>query len=343
MNYSPAHQFFVGWDTSKETLNYCVRSMLGAIINEGEVKNDRSSIRALLQQLAQQHEVFLGEFLHCVENTGQYCHPLLGLSAQLPELYIWLEDPLQLNRSMGRQKNKTDIIDARNVSEYCLLHHRKATQYQLPSQLQQQVDFINKMRLRLVRHKQALGTSLEERKAFVLGPLDKLSVELIKQQLEATKKTITELEQRLEHLIAKDTKAARKYAIARSVLGFGPKNTLTVMAITGLFEKIPTAKACASYAGISPHPRQSGKCLKRNSRISRAASKELKTAIHQGAKYLITPQCDSPFKDIYQRLRLRGRTYNQAINAVRNKMITVLYACLQKDTMYEKKVHQSFG
>lgn len=198
MNSSPTQQLFVGWDTSKETLNYCVRSLKGAIIDEGDVKNDPSSIKALLHQLAQQHEVSISEFLHCVENTGQYCHPLLGLSAQLSELYIWLEDPLQLNRSMGRQKNKTDIIDARNISEYCLLHHRKVTQYQLPSKLQQQVDFINKMRLRLLRQKQALVTSLEERKAFALEPLDELTVELIKQQLNATEKTITELEQRLE-------------------------------------------------------------------------------------------------------------------------------------------------
>lgn len=342
MNSSTTHLFFLGWDTSKETLNYCIRSQTGAIIDEGEVRNDASYIYTLLHQLAQQHEGTISDFLHCVENTGQYCHPLLSLSAQLPELYIWLEDPLQLNRSMGRQKNKTDRVDARNIAEYCLLHHRKAKQYQLPSKLQQQVDFINKMRLRLVRQKQSLSTSLNERKAFALEPLDELAVNIIEQQLKATVEAITELENRLEQLIANNSKAARSYAIARSVLGFGPKNTLTIMAITGLFEKISTAKACASYAGISPHPRQSGKCLNR-ANTSRAASKELKTAIHQGAKYLIAPQCKSPFKDIYQRLRDRGRTYNQAINAVRNKMITVLYACLEKDTMYDKKIHQSLA
>ena len=343
MNSSTTQQFFIGWDTSKETLNYCVRSLSGAIISEGKVRNETSFIYTLLCQLAQQHDVTISEFLHCVENTGQYCHPLLGLTAQHPEFYVWLEDPLQLHRSMGRQKNKTDVIDARNIAEYCLLHHRKAKQYQLPSKLQQQVDFINKMRLRLVRQKQSLSTSLNERKAFALEPLDELSVNIIEQQLSATMQALKQLEKRLEQLIAKDVKAARSYAVARSVLGFGPKNTITVMAITGLFEKISTAKACASYAGISPHPRQSGKCLNRASRTSRAASKELKTAIHQGAKYLIAPQCDSPFKDIYQRLRNKGRTYNQAINAVRNKMITVLYACLEKDTLYDKKVHQSLA
>ncbi len=32
----------------------------------------------------------------------------------------------------------------------------------------------------------------------------------------------------------------------------------------------------------------------------------------------------SPFNDLYDRLRAIGRTYRQAINAVRNKMIRVV-------------------
>ncbi len=238
---SNVYRFFAGWDTAKEKLNYCVRDINGTIIAEGEVQNSSSSIRTLISRLIQSQNAEAGQWIHCVENTGLYCHPLLRLCAERDTLCVWLEDPLQLNRSLGRQKNKTDIIDARNIAEYCWLHHRKAQLYQLPSRLRQQVDFINKMRLRLVRQKQALSTSLNERKAFILDPLDTFSVQLIEQQIQSTAAAIKKLENRLEQIIHEDIQASRSYTITRSVLGFGPKNTLTVMAITGLFEAIPTA------------------------------------------------------------------------------------------------------
>jgi hypothetical protein len=53
MIYSTPYRFFVGWDTSKESLNYCVRDLSGSIILEGEVQNSTSSIRDLLRHLTQ--------------------------------------------------------------------------------------------------------------------------------------------------------------------------------------------------------------------------------------------------------------------------------------------------
>jgi len=125
------------------------------------------------------------------------------------------------------------------------------------------------------------------------------------------------------------------------VPGIGPKNVLAIIAITEMFNKITTASACASYAGISPHQHQSGSSLKRAGRVSKAANRELKTAFHQGAQFLIIHP--SPFQALYQRLRDKGRSYRQAINAVRNKMIKVLYACLDKNVTYDKKYHNSFA
>jgi transposase len=117
------------------------------------------------------------------------------------------------------------------------------------------------------------------------------------------------------------------------------KNSIVILVITGLFERIPSAGKCASYAGISPHERQSGTTLRQRFRASRSASRSLKTAFHQGAMSLI--QGDNLFNQLYRRLRAKGRSHKQAINAVRNKIIKVLYACLGKDTMYCKKYHQN--
>lgn len=332
--------YFVGWDVSKDSLNYCVRDLSFQILHEGRVSNRSSAIQTLLKQLTVQLGRRQEEILHCLENTGHYGNPLLGVAQKLG-LKIWQEDPFQLNRSMGRQKDKTDHLDARNIAEYCVIHRHRAVLYQPFRPLILRLRDLSKLRLKLLRTRRALQVSLQEKSAFALVDLDPCVVTIMEEQIKLLTRHIDQIGQRILTLIATEPKAQRKLDIALSVAGIGPKNVISILAVTGLFEFISSAKQCACYAGISPHARQSGSSIKKRQRVSRAASKELKTAFHQGAIFLICRP--SPFKDLYDRLRAKGRTYRQAINAVRNKMIRVLYACLEKNVMYDKKMHQSFA
>ena len=334
-------RFFMGWDVSKDSLNYCLRdaSQLDPL-HEGQVPNQAAAITRLLQRLSRELDATLIDFAHCVENTGRYTNPLLSVVQPLG-LRLWLEDPLHLKRSMGRQKRKTDAVDARNIAEYCRWKHAQATWYEQPSELRLQLRELSTTRTKLVRYKQSLYTSRQAKQAFKLvapNPVD----QQVKQHLIETLETqIDALDAEILRLIEADVTARRKLEIARSVPGIGPKNVMVILAITGLFERIRSARACAAYAGLVPYEYESGTSVRKANRVSRAVSKQLKTALHQGAVFLIVRP--SPFQDLYQRLRAKGRTYRQAINAVRNKMIRVLYTCLERDVIYDKKIHAALA
>ncbi len=333
------YRYFCGWDISKLTLNYCLQDQQSRVVKEGQIKNSSRAISALVKQLHTHFSIAKGAILHGAENTGQYAHPLCRASVEL-HFSLWLEDAFQLNRSMGRQREKSDQVDARGIAEYTRRFADKARLYELPTKFQLKMKHLAKVRQHILRNAQRSKTMFQEMQQFSLVQIDPRTVEIFQEHLRQMKHQLELIEQRIEACIAKaDQAIRRKIAVARSVPGIGPKNSIAILVITGLFERIPSARKCASYAGISPHERQSGTTLRQRFRASRSASRSLKTAFHQGAMSLI--QGDNLFNQLYRRLRANGRSHKQAINAVRNKIIKVLYACLEKDTMYCKKHHQN--
>lgn len=333
-----AYTHFIGWDCAKEKLNFCLRAADLTILEEGQVSNQSRSIKALLLKLGRRHNLALTEVLQCVDNTGLYSNPILSLLADT-DLAIWLEDPLQISRSIGRRKDKNDVIDARDHAEYAMTFQRRAKLYKLKSECVEQVKMLTRQRLLHVRNRQRALTSYRETSRFSLAEMDEQTRQILEKSLADAKATIEALEKRIEALIAADKEAKRKYDITRSVPGFGPKNTIVIIAVTEFYEKLKNARACASYGGVSPHQRQSGTSIRSRHKTSRAIDNELKSALHQGAMSLI--RTDSPFKRLYDRLKEKGKSHLSAINAVRNKMLRVLYACLEDDVMYEKNIHES--
>lgn len=331
---------FVGWDVSKATLDYCLLDAQRVILEQGKIKNNRKAISKQLGVWIGKYQLTSSTTLHCMEKTGHYCNPMISvIDDEL--LQIWLEDPVQLKHSMGRRKDKTDKADAHMIAEYAVNHGYKAKLYAIPKEISVQINDLSKARLKLVRYKQALATSQKEKKQFELYPTDPAFAKILSETIAYIQGQIDALDRRIVELIKQDAEARRIYKVALSVPGIGRKNIVTILAITGFFEKIASPRACASYAGVSPHENQSGSSIRYRSRVSKASNKELKTAFHLGAINLI--RSPSLFKDIFDRQTEKGHNFRKAINAVRNKMINVLYACLRKDTMYDKKYHESFG
>lgn len=340
---SSKFEHFIGWDVSKETLDYCIVDAHRQLITRGKIDNKRKVVRSFFKAHLKSHKLSASAVLNCLENTGHYSNLLL-VAAEAEGVTTWMEDPFHLNASLGRRRDKTDALDAHQIALYACVHAYKSVPYELPNQSAEQIRYLVKQRLRLVSQRQALKQSFTEGKEFQIHARDRIGDRIINDAVRNFDKCIEELEKRIDQLIEADEELSRVAEIIESVPGFGPKNTPVVLALTRGGKKFKKGKACACFAGVSPHKRQSGTSIKHKDKVNKMSSRALKAAIHQGAKNLIRKQCEgSPFKALYDRLRAKGRTYRQAINAVRNKMITVLYACLEKDELYNKKLHQSLA
>lgn len=332
--------YFVGWDVSKATVNYCLRSSQEEslpILEEGQTSNTPSAITKLLNKWVTKYKCRFQDFLHCAENTGMYCNPLRKVADQL-RLNFWFEDAFQLSRSMGRIKDKNDKVDARRIAEYCIIHKHKARIYKASNKIHLQIDRLQKLRTKLVRQRQALKTAHQEQQKFDLVDMPQAYYQVHQTCINTLDEQIRLIELELKTLIHSDEQIKRKYEIALSVPAVGEKTVLTILSITGCFERIKTARACASYAGVCPHAHTSGTSIRKRSKTSRAASKQLKTVLTQGLVFVVHKP-HLPYYDLYTRLIAKGRTHRQALNAARNKLLRILFACIRNDVMYDKNRH----
>lgn len=100
-------------------------------------------------------------WLICGEHTGLYC---LQLTKYLNgnQIDIWLDNPLQIKRSMGLKRGKTDKIDALDIARYAYRFRDKAVSTKLKSDALNQLNDLQAYRKRLIGFRTALRVSSSE-------------------------------------------------------------------------------------------------------------------------------------------------------------------------------------
>lgn len=332
------YHYFIGFDCSKKTLDYALVNGASQLLDQGQIENTTAAITKLVDNVLADVECPLDQVLLCAENTGLYSNRL-KLAATQQNYSLWCEDALEIKLRSGRQKSKTDAIDAHLIACYSARYAGEAVVFTMPQEISLKVKQISRQRTRLLQDIIAWKTRLAEELEFSLIKTDQEVMGLLKNHLKQGEKTLAKLDKKLTELVCSEPSTKRLYDITLSVPGFGLKNTITILAETEMYTKISNGKACSSYAGLSPHEHQSGTSIKRKARTSKACNKRLKTAVHLGAMSLI--RRDNIYRRLYDRLRNKGKHHLQAVNAVRNKMVTVLFACIEKDNMYQKNLHGS--
>ena len=97
----------------------------------------------------------------------------------------------------------------------------------------------------------------------------------------------------------------------------------------------------ACYAGIAPFEHTSGTSIKGRTRVSHLANKSLKTLLHMGALSAI--KNSEEIGAYYRRKVEEGKPKMVVINAVRNKLVLRIWACIREDRMYEKTYTKNLG
>ena len=104
--------------------------------------------------------------------------------------------------------------------------------------------------------------------------------------------------------------------------------------VTGEFTKISEPKKFACYSGVAPFPHKSGTTIRGKTRVSNLANMNLKKLLHLAALSAI--QCDEELGTFYKRKTQEGKNKMSVINAVRNKLISRVFACIKDKRMYQK-------
>lgn len=331
------YQYFVGIDVSKKTLD-C------AVIRSGQqefyckIKNSVPGIKSFFKELKKVGVQDLREVVFCMEHTGIYCSHLLSLLTDC-QYDIWLESPLQIKRSLGIQRGKNDKVDAKRIASYAYKNRDDIKIWKAPRKELLQLRHLTNIRNRLLKTIGTLSKELGD-KSFYSSHLIKITKDNTKASIKALKEDLIRVNDAISEIITNDERLNHLFKLVSSVHGIGDVTTTQIIIATNEFKNISDAKKFACYCGVAPFEHSSGTSIRGKTRVSKMANMDLKKCLHMAALSAI--HYSSELQDFFNRKVAEGKNKMSIINAVRNKLILRVFACVRDDRPYSKNyVYQS--
>lgn len=177
-----------------------------------------------------------------------------------------------------------------------------------------------------------LVSEAQQSVASSLNPTTRLLMASKAHSILAQDQVIKTLEVHLLSLFAEDA----TFRLVRSIPGIGPRSALWLRIVFGDFSTFRSAKAAVAYAGLDPRVEQSGDSV-RNNRISNRGKGTLRAVLYMAAR--TASRLPGPLREFHERLRARGKTYNQASVAVMAKIVRLAYTCALAGACYSTDTH----
>ena len=319
----------IGIDTGKSSIDFSFLEN-GEKKKIGIVENSVKKLELFFNDL----KIDVKETLFCMEHTGIYNFHLLSV-LQNHGANIWLENPIQIKRSMGMTRGKNDKIDAFRISKYAYLHQERAKLWQPTRLVIQNLKLLMSQRSRLNKAKKLIEIPVVESKEFIAKDQYKLLKQNCKSTITGIKKDLALVTAQIKKIIESDDTLKELFKYVASVPNVGLITATAIIVSTNEFQKIDTARKFACHAGVAPFEYTSGSSVRGKTRISHLADKELKTVLHLATLSAISRPGE--LRDYFVRKVKEGKNKMLVINAIRNKLIHRVFACVRDQRKYFKK------
>ena len=233
---------------------------------------------------------------------------------------------------MGITRGKNDKVDAKKIAAYAFMRKEQLKLYQLPSKNVSKLQKMLVIRDRMAKQKGGYQATLREfKELFTKKDNDLLfaSIEKMKAELD---KQIKKLEKEINKVIQEDEKMSYQYKLIVSIKGIGLIVAANLLVTTNCFTRFENSRKFACYSGIAPFSNQSGTSIKSKSRVSHYANKKMKSLLYLSASSAI--QNDAELKEYYQKRIESGKSRMSTMNAVKNKIVSRVFAVIKRGTPY---------
>lgn len=325
-------KFFVGIDVSKNTLDFSVVTQ-GMEMANFRIENSPKAIKKTLRELATLKGYHLAETLFCLEYTGLYNNHITS-SLQSIEAHIWVEKAIQIKRSSGLQRGKSDKVDACRIAFYAFRNQDKARLWSAPREVIQQLKRLTGLRERLLIMKGQLQKPMQESQRFDSKEIYAGIKEACQASLKAIKSDLKRIDNRIQEVIKSDVSLKHLFDLVTSVDGIGPVIACEMVLTTNEFRNINDPKKYACYSGVVPFEHTSGSSVRGRSRVSHFANKNCKRLLHLAA--MSTIRYSGELKTYWLRKLQEGKHKMVVLNAIRNKLIQRVFAVVKRGTKYQK-------
>jgi transposase len=321
----------IGVDVSKSKLDY---HCYGHSVTPEPVVNSLKGYRQLQKWIKLKVSREKEEVLIVMEYTGIYTYNIERFLEQQGWKYV-KRPALDIKRSVGMQRGKSDKADARMISKYGwmnrdILKPMKPTVDKLV-ELQQLMAYRDKLVADKASHQTRLK-ELEEQMGNKLG--DKIS-QSAKYIMEVLAVEIGELEKAIKECLATDEVLQTNYDLLVSIRGIGFVSAVAIIIATENFTRFDDHRKFACYCGVAPFTHTSGSSIRGKTRVSHLANKKIKSLLTLAAFTAV--RYDADLKAKYEQKRKEGKPLMSVINIIRAKLIERIFTVINRQTPYVLK------
>lgn len=330
-------QYFIGIDISKKTLDIAISHHKELILQE-TIMNTQKALKSFFITL-KKLGIAIDISIICAEFTGVYANHLINFSLE-HSLNLWMENAYHIKQSQGLKRGKNDKVDAVRIASYTFRNKYDYKGFKEPRAIVKSLKVLVKQRKTLVSIKKQITASMGE-KQFRLSYENKTMKACSLNTLKGLDKDLKILEVKIMSLIKSDEQVLKQYKIITSVDAVGPITAINMIVITNEFKDISDAKKFACYSGVVPFQYTSGTSVNSKSKVSKMANHNMKTLLHMAALSSIRMKGD--LQDFFLRKVQEGKNKMSVINAIRNKIVLRVFACIKNNRMYQKKHEHSLA
>jgi transposase len=337
MSKTNEFQYFIGIDVSKKTLDISVLKQKEFLFHN-QIDNIPKSITSFMKQL-KSRGIDPKHCLFCAEHTGIYNEHIQGVCTE-KKLALWVEKPLQIQRSQGMTRGKNDKVDSLRIAQYCFKNQDEAILWEAPRTVLVTIRRLVTLRQNLLKSMNGIKQVINE-KTFLSSEDKKLLGSACRASVSTLKKDIRRIEKQILSIVKKDQELNRLYTIITSVDAIGMQTAIEIILTTNEFKNFTEAKKFACYAGVVPFDHSSGTSVNKRPRVSKMANMSVKTLLHMAA--LSAVRMKGELREYFIRKVAQGKNKMLVINAIRNKLILRIFAVVNKNKTYQKDLSISFA
>lgn len=266
-----------------------------------------------------------------MEASGSYYLPLAEYLS-MNGIKVCVVNPLVIKRfsQTNLYRAKTDKKDAQTIAEY-------AAKYEL-KQWSAESNNTKKLRqlyTRIEMLQKQVDQNRKQLEAFLCsGFLDTILKREISSSIKYLENKIELLEKEMDRISLEEY--ADTLEVLQSIPGVGKKTAMMMCLITSNFEKFSHYKQLIAFVGFSPRVYQSGSSVRAKGHICKMGKAQIRKLL-----YLCSwsaKRCNKACKDMYERLKSKGKPERVIKIAIANKLIKQIFAIGKSKIKYQPNI-----
>ncbi len=287
------------------------------------------TISKLLGQL-RKSGVVLQDTLFVCENTGIYTAPFMTVMGS-QELQYWVVAAIEIKRSQGLNRGKSDKAHAKTIALYGLTHQHKYEPSTLPQTGLQQLKLLFTQREK-IQKAIALFEQTKENEGYLPKEVFAVVKKLNQQQIGNLQKALVKIDRQMLEIVKQDNVLHKQHELLTSIPGIGKQTALYLMITTRSFTSFSTWRQLACYAGVAPFEHSSGTSVSVRTKVSDIADKKMKSLLQMCV--LSAVKCDKEIKQYYEKKKAEGKPTMLVMNNVRAKLLARAFAVIRRGTPF---------